>query len=283
MSDANISSLVSTEWLATHIDAPDVRVIDASFYLPHEKLDPRAEYEDQHIPGAVFFDIDEIADTASSLPHMLPPPEKFASRVRRLGLGDGNRIVVYDQSGIRSAPRAWWMFRIFGHNDVAVLNGGLPKWRNEGRPLSDAPASPAERHFTPRFNTFMVRDKDQLMRNLSSKREQVLDARSRERFAGTAPEPRAGLRPGHMPNSFNLPFTELLDPASQTFKPEQDLRDLLEGAGLDLSKPVVTTCGSGVTAGVLALALDLVGHRDYAVYDGSWSEWGLPGETPVDA
>ncbi len=282
MPDSDISSLVSTNWLAEHIDAPDVRVVDASYYLPHEGLDPRAEYEDQHIPGAVFFDIDEIADTSSSLPHMLPPPEKFASRVRRLGLGDGNRIVVYDQRGIMSAPRVWWTFKIFGHDDVAVLDGGLPKWRHEGRPLSDAPPTPAERHFTPRFNTFLIREKDQLMSNLKSQREQVLDARSQGRFAGTAPEPREGLRSGHIPQSLNLPFTDLIEPTSQTFKPRDELRNLFSKAGLDPKRPVVTTCGSGITAAVLALALELTGHRDYSVYDGSWSEWGLAGETPVD-
>lgn len=277
------SALVSTDWLADHLDAPDVRVVDGSYYLPHEGLDPRAEYDVQHIPGAVFFDIDEIADTTNPLPHMLPPPEKFSSRVRKLGLGDGVRIIVYDQRGIMSAPRVWWTFRYFGHQDVAVLNGGLPKWLREGRPVSDEPVRPGERHFTPRVNTLMVRDREQLLANLESRREQVLDARSAGRFAGREAEPRPGLRGGHVPGSLSLPYTELLEPRSQTFLPIDQLRARYEAAGVDLSRPVVTSCGSGITAAVLSLGLHLVGHADGALYDGSWADWGQPGDTPVEA
>jgi len=275
--------LVSTEWLAKHLDAPDVRVVDGSYYLPHEGLDGRAEYEAHHIPGAVFFDIDEIADSNSPLPHMLPPPEKFSSRVRKLGLGDGVRIVIYDQRGIMSAPRVWWTFRVFGHDDVAVLDGGLPKWMQEGRPVEDGSAVAGERHFTARVNSLMVRDRDQILANLKSGREQVLDARARGRFEGTAPEPREGLRCGHIPGSLSLPFTELLDPATQTFLPSERLRAKFQAAGVDLHRPVVTSCGSGVTAAVLTLGLHLLGHRDLALYDGSWVEWGDPdGDTPVE-
>ena len=275
-------SLVTTAWLAEHLDAPDVRVVDGSYYLPGEGLDPRAEYEAQHIPGAVFFDIDDIADSDSPLPHMLPAPEKFSSRVRKLGLGDGVRIVVYDQRGIMSAPRVWWTFRTFGHSDVVVLDGGLPKWTTEGRPVDEGPVRAGERHFTARMNSLMVRDKDQILANLTSGREQVLDARARGRFEGRDPEPREGLRGGHIPGSLSLPYADLIDPKTQTMRTRDDLEASFAAAGFDPSRPVVTTCGSGITAAVLALALDLLGHRDVAVYDGSWSEWGLPGDTPVE-
>ncbi len=281
MTDPRTESLVGTGWLAEHLEAPDVRIVDASYYLPHEGLDPRAEFEAHHIPGAVFFDIDEIADTTSDLPHMIPPPEKFSARVRKLGLGDGVRIVIYDQRGIFSAPRVWWTFRLFGHEDVAVLDGGLPKWLAEGRPVEDGPADPSERHFTARTNSFMVRDLDQMVKNLEKGREQVLDARSRARFEGSEAEPRPGLRPGHIPNSRSLPFTELLDPKTQTMLPAKELCRRFEAAGIDMHRPVVTTCGSGVTAAVLALGLSIAGHKDVAVYDGSWAEWGQPGDTPV--
>ncbi len=281
MTDLRDDALVSTQWLADHLDAPDVRVVDGSYYLPHEGLDPRAEYENQHIPGAVFFDIDEIADSTSSLPHMLPPPEKFSARARKLGLGDGVRIVVYDQRGIMSAPRVWWTFRAFGHRDVAVLDGGLPKWLNEERATQDGTATPGERHFTARMNTFMVRDKDQILRNLQSGREQVLDARAADRFAGTAVEPWPGRRSGRIPGSYNLPFTELLDRDTQTLLPTDQLRQCFAGSGIDPTRPVVTTCGSGITAAVLSLALHIAGHKDVALYDGSWAEWGLPSDTPV--
>ena len=281
MTDPRTESLVGTGWLAEHLEAPDVRIVDASYYLPHEGLDPRTEFEAHHIPGAVFFDIDEIADTTSDLPHMIPPPEKFSARVRKLGLGDGVRIVIYDQRGIFSAPRVWWTFRLFGHEDVAVLDGGLPKWLAEGRPVEDGPADPSERHFTARTNSFMVRDLDQMVKNLEKGREQVLDARSRARFECSEAEPRPGLRPGHIPNSRCLPLTELLDPRTQTMLPAKELCRRFEAAGIDMHRPVVTTCGSGVTAAVLALGLSIAGHKDVAVYDGSWAEWGQPGDTPV--
>ena len=281
MTDPRTESLVGTGWLAEHLEAPDVRIVDASYYLPHEGLDPRTEFEAHHSPGAVFFDIDELADTTSDLPHMIPPPEKFSARVRKLGLGDGVRIVIYDQRGIFSAPRVWWTFRLFGHEDVAVLDGGLPKWLAEGRPVEDGPADPSERHFTARTNSFMVRDLDQMVKNLEKGREQVLDARSRARFEGSEAEPRPGLRPGHIPNSRCLPLTELLDPKTQTMLPAKELCRRFEAAGIDMRRPVVTTCGSGVTAAVLALGLSIAGHKDVAVYDGSWAECGQPGDTPV--
>ncbi len=281
MTQAPQDSLVSTEWLAEHLQAPDVRVVDATLALPNEDWSARARFEEAHIPGAVFFDIDEIADSGSDLPHMLPPPEKFSSRVRKLGLGDGTRIVVYDQQGLRSAARVWWSFRVFGHDDVAVLDGGLPKWRAEGRALEDGPPQPVERHFSARMNTLMVRDKDQVLANIASQREQLLDARSRGRFQGTETEIWPGRRGGHVPGSLNLPFNELLA-EDGTLQPPEALRSRFEAAGIDMARPVITTCGSGITAAVLALGLHLAGHKEVAVYDGSWAEWGQPGDTPVE-
>jgi thiosulfate/3-mercaptopyruvate sulfurtransferase len=282
MSYANSDALVDADWLAAHLNAPDVRVVDGSMYLPNAGRDAKAEYAETHIPGAVFFDIDDIADSASPLPHMLPSPEKFSARVRKLGLGDGNRIIVYDGEGLFSAARVWWMFRAFGHDDVALLDGGLPKWVAEGRPTDSHPAMPRERHFSAHFNTMLVRDLEQMRRNVEIGREQVVDARSALRFKGEAPEPREGLRSGHIPNSLSLPFTELLDPESKTVLPADELRAAFEAAGVDLHRPVVTTCGSGVTAAVLSLGLHLLGHRQVALYDGSWTEWGGHAETPVE-
>ena len=282
MADFERQSLVSTDWLAEHLDAPDLRIVDASYYLPAEGLDARQEFELHHLPRAVFFDIDEIADETSELPHMVPSPEKFSSRVRKLGLGDGVRIVVYDQRGIFSAPRVWWTFRYFGHRDVAVLDGGLPKWLAEGRPIEDGPARTSERHFTARVDNFIRRDKEQLLANLGSGREQVLDARASGRFSGEEAELWPGRRAGHIPGSLNLPFPELIDPESQTLRSPEALKQAFEAAGVDLKRPVVTSCGSGVTAAILSLALELIGHRDVALYDGSWAEWGLEGDTPVE-
>lgn len=278
---ANPDSLVSTEWLAAHLDAPDLRIVDASFTLPGVKPTGRELYEARHIPGAVFFDIEEIADEASPLPHMLPSPEKFAARMRKLGIGDGHKVVVYDSAGLSSAARPWWMLRVFGHRDVAILDGGLPKWQAEGRPVTDEVPAPRERHFTARLNTLLVRDKTQVMDNLASRREQVIDARSRGRFEGSAEEPRPGLRRGHIPGSVNLPYDQLTDPATRTLLPAEALARSFATAGLERNRPVVASCGSGVTACALAFGLHLLGWPDAAVYDGSWAEWGLPGDTPV--
>ncbi len=281
--DFATTPLVSTQWLADNLAAPDLRVVDASYYLPNEGLDPRHEFEQHHIPGAVFFDIDDIAESDSDLPHMVPSPQKFSSKVRKLGLGDGLRFVIYDQRGIWSAPRAWWMFRYYGHNDVAVLDGGLPKWMAEGRATEDGAVTKSERHFTARLQSLLLREKEQIESNLRTGREQVLDARAQGRFEGTQPELREGLRSGHIPDSLNLAYGNLIDPEDQTLLPREVLRQRFEACGLDLRRPVVTTCGSGVTAAILSLGLHLLGHRDVAVYDGSWSEWGLPGPHPVVA
>jgi thiosulfate/3-mercaptopyruvate sulfurtransferase len=279
---AHPESLVSTAWLARHLSDPDLRIVDASYYLPMQNRSARTEFAERHIPGAVFFDIDEIADSETTLPHMLPSPEKFASRVRKLGLGDGSRIVVYDSQGLFSAARVWWMFRVFGHKDVAVLDGGLPKWIAEGHPVDDNPPQPRDRHFTARLDHGQIRDKEQMLANLASRREQVLDARPAGRFHAREPEVWPGRRSGHIPGALNLPYGELLDPASKTFLPADRIAVKFREAGIDLAKPVIASCGSGVTATVLALGLHLIGHRDVAVYDGSWAEWGLPGDTPIE-
>lgn len=264
--------MVSTAWLAAHLDAPDVRVVDASWHLPGAQRDARAEYLAGHIPGAVFFDIDEISDTTSPLPHMAPPPEKFASRVKRLGLGDGARIVIYDSTGIFSAPRAWWLFRLMGHEDVRVLDGGLPKWTAEGRPLEDMPPVARERHFTVRHHPGLVRSLAQVEAKLAAGDVTVLDARPAGRFEGSAPEPRPGLPSGHMPGARNLPWNSILAPDGTLLEPEQ-LAAAYRAAGVDLSRRIVTSCGSGVSACVLALGLARLGLWDVPVYDGSWAEW----------
>ncbi len=282
MDYANPEALVSTAWLAEHLEAPDVRVVDGSWHMPQLKRDPRAEFESGHIPGAVFFDIDGIADDASPLPHMLPSAAVFAERVGALGLGDGTRIIAYDATGVGSAARVWWSFRVFGHDDVAVLDGGAAKWIAEGRALEADWPRPASRPFTPRARRTLVRDIDQLRANLDSAREQVLDARSRGRFAATEPEPRPGLRGGHIPGALNLPFLDLYDSAAKTLKPAAALTALYAAAGVREGVPVTTSCGSGITACNLALGLHLIGRDEVAVYDGSWTEWGGRDDLPVE-
>jgi thiosulfate/3-mercaptopyruvate sulfurtransferase len=281
MSDSDSQQIVSTEWLEAHLSAPDVKVLDASWHMPDTGRDAKAEYAAAHIPGAGFFDIEDISDTRSPLPHMAPPPEKFVSRMRKLGVGDGHRVVVYDQTGLLSAPRAWWMLRLFGHRDVVVLDGGLPKWLAEGRATEDVAPVARERHFTARRNAALVRDVTQMAMAAKLGAEQIVDARSAPRFRGEAPEPRAGLRSGHIPGAVNLPYGALLNPDS-TLKDPDALRAAFVAAGVDLSKPVVSSCGSGITACVLDLALERIGHRRHAVYDGSWAEWGMYRDLKVE-
>ncbi len=265
--------LVSTGWLAERLGAADLRVLDGSYVLPGDPRDPKAEHARAHIPGARFFDIDDIADETSALPHMLPPVEKFVARVRALGIGDGQTVVVYDQLGLFSAARVWWMFRVFGHARVAVLDGGLPKWRAEDRPVeADAP-QPRERHFTAARNGRLVRDVTEVAEAVKLGTEQIVDARSPGRFRGEEPEPRKGLRAGHIPGAFNVHYAALLN-GDGTMKPAGEIRATFERAGVDLARPVVTSCGTGVTAAILSLALARAGLPDAAVYDGSWAEWG---------
>jgi thiosulfate/3-mercaptopyruvate sulfurtransferase len=279
---AHPEALVGTEWLAAHLDDPHIRVLDASFTLPGITPSARENYDRGHIPGAEFFDIDDIAAPGTSLPHMIPSADLFAQKIGALGVGDDDKVVIYDSAGLSSAGRAWWMLRLFGHHDVALLDGGLPKWRAEGRPLTTAVPNASPRRFTGRFDPALVRDKAALVANLATQREQVVDARAAGRFDGSSAEIRPGLRSGHIPESRNLPYDRLTDPATRQLKSAEALAALFRDTGVALDRPIVTSCGSGVTACALAFALHLIGHPATAVYDGSWSEWGLPGDTPVE-
>ncbi|WP_149140057.1 3-mercaptopyruvate sulfurtransferase [Gemmobacter caeruleus] len=267
-------TLVSTDWLAAHMRDPDLRILDASWYLPAMNRDAKAEYAAGHIPGARFFDIDEISDQRSELPHMAPPVEKFIARMRAMGVGDGHQVVVYDGQGLFSAARVWWTFRLMGKTDVAVLDGGLPKWKAEGRDLEDMAPIVRDRHMTVSRQAGLVKDVTQVAHASKLGLAEIIDARPAPRFRGEAEEPRPGLRAGHIPGSRNVPFGEVLNPDG-TMKDPAALRAVFEAAGVDLAKPAITTCGSGVTAAVLALALERVGHRNWALYDGSWAEWGM--------
>jgi len=274
-------TLVSTAWLETHLKDPDLRIIDASWYLPTTDRDARAEYDAAHIPGARFFDIDEISDLRSDMPHTVPPVEKFMSRMRAMGIGDGHQVVVYDGAGLMSAARVWWLFRLMGKPDIAVLDGGFPKWQAEGRLIEDLPPVIRDRHMTVQRQAHMIKDVTQVAAASKLGDYEILDARSAGRFAGTEPEPREGLRGGHIPKSKNVPFTSLLNEDS-TMKDVDGLKATFAAAGADLSRPVITTCGSGVTACVLSLALQRIGHDRHAVYDGSWSEWGMYSDLKVE-
>ncbi len=273
-------TLVSTDWLAKHLKDPDLRLLDASWYLPDANRDAKAEYDAAHIPGARFFDIDDISDHRSDLPHMAPPVEKFMSRLRAMGVGDGHQVVVYDGAGLLSAARVWWLFRLMGQENVAVLDGGFPKWQAEGHPVEDMPPIVRDRHMTVRLQNHLVRDVTQVAAASKLGEPVIVDARSAARFRGDAPEPREGLRAGHIPGSRNVPYTELLND-DNTMKSPEETRAVFEAAGVDLGKPVITSCGSGVTAAILALALERMGHGKWSLYDGSWAEWGMFPTVPV--
>lgn len=279
---AHPEALVSTEWLAARLADPNVRVLDSSFKQPGVAPSARADYDAGHIPGAVFFDTDDVAEPGSGLPHMIPSAQRFAEKMVERGIGNDDKVIVYDANGLSSAGRAWWLLRLFGHDNVALLDGGLPKWKAEGRPLETASPAIPKRQFTARFDPALVRTKAAIIGNVSSERELVVDARSAGRFDGSSEETWPGRRRGHIPGSRNLPFDQVTDPKTKQLKDAGALAALFAKAGVAFDKPMVASCGSGVTACALAFAAYLIGYDRVAIYDGSWSEWGLPDGPPVE-
>jgi thiosulfate/3-mercaptopyruvate sulfurtransferase len=273
--------LVTTDWLAAHLDDPTVRIVDATFKLPGVLPLPKDDYLAAHIPGAVFFDVDVVSDHSSPLPHMFPAAEQFGRDVGALGIGNGDTVVLYDSGGWVAAPRAWWMFLSFGHRDVRVVDGGLKKWRAEGRPVESGAVTAKPAVFKAGYDARRVRSIQQMMANVESRAEQVIDARAGERFEGRVVEPRPGLRSGHIPGARSLPYNNLFDATTGAMKPLDELRKAFAGAGVDIARPIVTSCGSGVSAAVLTLALYRLGVENPALYDGSWAEWGQPDGPPV--
>ena len=281
MSKCSKQTLVNAEWLAANLGTPRICVVDGSWHLPTLGRDPQTEFAGQHIPGAVFFDVDQISDDENPLPHMVPSEEKFATEIGALGIRNEDHIIAYDATGVGSAARVWWMFRLFGHRRVSVLNGGLPAWVKSGGSLENSTQVPTSTEYAARLNPALLRKFKDLLGNIESNAELVLDARTPGRYAGTEPEPRPGLRSGHIPKSLNLPFLDLYDLDTHLMKSGKQLEKVFTEAGVEHGKNVITSCGSGITACNLALALHIIGHTDVAVYDGSWSEWGARKAIPV--
>jgi thiosulfate/3-mercaptopyruvate sulfurtransferase len=281
MDYAHPDALISTDALAKALGKDTLKILDATFFIPPDPRTPQASFEAAHLPEAVLFDVDRISDTRSPYPHMLPDEKTFSEAVSRLGISNDDEIVVYDVHGLMSAARAWWMFRVFGHSKVRILAGGLPQWQAEGRPVESGAVNPEAGEFVARLNPALIRTREAVLENITHPQEQVLDVRSAERYWGRVPEPREGLRSGHIPGSMNLPWNELVDPETHTVHSAETLRKRFEGAGLNLSKPVTCSCGSGVTACLAAFGLYLLGHEAVSVYDGSWAEWGAVPELPI--
>ncbi|MGB0633999.1 MAG: 3-mercaptopyruvate sulfurtransferase [Paracoccaceae bacterium] len=279
--DDNSNTLISTDWLAFNLKNPNVRIIDASWYLPDMKRNPREEYDKAHIPGARFFDIDEICDLQSKLPHMVPSPEKFVSRIRAMGIGDKHKIVIYDGAGLFSAARVWWLFKLMGKAEVSVLDGGFPKWLNDGYPSDNQPVFMRDQHMTTDFHEALVKNVTQVSAASKLGDHEILDARGPGRFAGKDPEPRKGLRAGHIPGSKNIHYKDLLNDDG-TMKDKHSLFNTFKNAKVDFKKPIITTCGSGVTAAIISLALEIIGQKNHSLYDGSWTEWGQFDQLPIE-
>ena len=280
----NPNAIVSTDWLSDNIDDPNISIVDASFYLPAANRDPKIEFNKCHIPKAVFFDINEIADQSTDLPHMLPDPNQFSEQMSNLGISNDTHVICYDTNGGQmAAMRAWWTFRVFGHNRVSVLNGGLPKWQNECLQTSGLPIKPSKKIYLAKYNKHLVMNIEEIIKNIKTQKYQIVDARSEGRYSGKEPEPRIGLRSGHIPDAINLPFENLFDPTNfMTIRSADEILAIIKKAGINPLKPIISSCGSGVTAAPLVLALYLLGHSEAAIYDGSWTEWAGRTDTPIN-